>query len=95
VRTSRSSSQDWLEGDSVNNGGYGGAAPTFSELQQAGRPRPPAATSTDRLVPYDLSPANQGKTVPTGPPADAMGRDDAAIWELACRSASRNTRTSQ
>jgi hypothetical protein len=73
VRTSRSSSQDWLEGDSVNNGGYGGAAPTFSELQQAGRPRPPAATSTDRLVPYDLSPANQGKTVPTGPPADAMG----------------------
>lgn len=35
-------SQDWIEGDAVNNGGYGGATPTFSELQQAGRPRPPA-----------------------------------------------------
>lgn len=35
-------SQDWLEGDAVNNGGYGGTRPTFAQMQQAGIPRPPA-----------------------------------------------------
>jgi hypothetical protein len=33
----------WVDGDPTNNGGYGGGySPTFSEMQQAGRPRPPA-----------------------------------------------------
>jgi hypothetical protein len=35
-------SEDWLDNDPVSNGGYGGARPTFAQLQQSGIPRPPA-----------------------------------------------------